>query len=49
MLILSFTYYQNWYEVIFPIILAIFLLIGEIRIRIYKVLAENPTLRPYFD
>ena len=45
----SIVYYQRWYEILFPIFLLAFLIAGEIRIRIYKTLAEDPVLKPYFE
>ena len=49
LLILFLFYYQRWYEIVFPIVLLVFLFVGETRIRIYKTLAEDPALKPYFD
>ena len=49
LLVLSSVYYHNWYEVVFPLVLAVLLIIGETRIRIQKHMAKDPVLKLYFE
>jgi len=49
LLIFSLVCYYSWYEIVFPALLFVLLVVGEARIRIYKTLAEDPVLKPYFE